>query len=34
MDELHEFDGVESSVADPWHFGTDPDPGPRIHALE
>ncbi len=21
----------ESSVADPWNFGVDPDPDPRIH---
>ncbi len=24
----------ESSVADPWHFGVDPDPDPRIHASD
>ncbi len=23
-----------SSVADPWHFGVDPDPDPRIHASD
>jgi hypothetical protein len=22
------------SVADPWHFGVDPDPDPRIHAFD
>ncbi len=22
------------SVADPWHFGVDPDPDPRIHASD
>jgi hypothetical protein len=26
--------GVSSSVADPWHFGVDPDPDPRIHASD
>ncbi len=25
---------VYSSVADPWHFGVDPDPDPRIHASD
>ncbi len=25
---------VRSSVPDPWHFGMDPDPGPRIHASD
>ncbi len=25
---------VETSVADPWHFGVDPDPDPRIHASD
>ncbi len=25
---------AKSSVADPWHFGVDPDPNPRIHASE
>ncbi len=24
----------QSSVADPWHFGVDPDPDPRIHASD
>ncbi len=24
----------ETSVADPWHFGVDPDPDPRIHASD
>jgi hypothetical protein len=24
----------ESSVPDPWHFGVDPDPDPRIHASD
>jgi hypothetical protein len=23
-----------NSVADPWHFGVDPDPDPRIHASD
>ncbi len=23
-----------ASVADPWHFGVDPDPDPRIHASD
>ncbi len=23
---------LQSSVADPWHFGVDPDPDPRMHA--
>ncbi len=23
-----------TSVADPWHFGVDPDPDPRIHASD
>ncbi len=23
-----------SSVPDPWHFGVDPDPDPRIHASD
>jgi hypothetical protein len=23
-----------SSVPDPWHFGVDPDPNPRIHASD
>ncbi len=23
-----------SSVADPWHFGVDPDPDPRIHTSD
>ncbi len=22
------------SVPDPWHFGVDPDPDPRIHASD
>jgi hypothetical protein len=22
----------QTSVPDPWHFGVDPDPDPRIHA--
>ncbi len=33
----HHFDGsgsVVCSVADPWHFGVDPDPDPRIHASD
>jgi hypothetical protein len=25
---------LEFSVADPWHFGADPDPDPRIHASD
>jgi hypothetical protein len=25
---------IETSVADPWHFGVDPDPDPRIHASD
>jgi hypothetical protein len=25
---------AESSVADPWHFGVDPDLDPRIHASD
>ncbi len=25
---------MPSSVADPWHFGVDPDPDPRIHASD
>jgi hypothetical protein len=25
---------ISSSVADPWHFGVDPDPDPRIHASD
>ena len=25
---------VVGSVADPWHFGVDPDPDPRIHASD
>ncbi len=25
---------VEISVADPLHFGVDPDPDPRIHASD
>ncbi len=25
---------VLASVADPWHFGVDPDPDPRIHASD
>ncbi len=25
---------VSISVADPWHFGVDPDPDPRIHASD
>ncbi len=24
----------QSSVADPWYFGVDPDPDPRIHASD
>ncbi len=28
------FLNVCSSVADPWHFGVDPDPDPRIHASD
>ncbi len=24
----------EGSVADPWHFGVDPDPDTRIHASD
>ncbi len=25
---------VQVSVADPWHFGVDKDPDPRIHASD
>ncbi len=25
---------LQNSVADPWHFGVDPDPDPRIHASD
>ncbi len=25
---------IKISVADPWHFGVDPDPDLRIHASE
>ncbi len=28
----HKSDFLCSSIADPWHFGVDPDPDPRIHA--
>ncbi len=26
--------GIQTSVPDPWHFGVDPDPDPRIHASD
>ncbi len=26
--------GFLDSVPDPWHFGVDPDPDPRIHASD
>ncbi len=25
---------LQTNVADPWHFGVDPDPDPRIHASD
>ncbi len=32
--DLQQKEKVKSSVADPWHFGVDPDPDPRIHASD
>jgi hypothetical protein len=32
---MHSIKNIsESSVADPCHFGVDPDPDPRIHASD
>jgi hypothetical protein len=32
--EKNYFNGIESSVPNPWHFGVDPDPDPRILASD
>jgi hypothetical protein len=31
---ISEENPLKSSVADPWPFGVDPDPNPRIHASD
>ncbi len=32
---MHSIKNIsKSSVADPWHFGVDPDPDPRIHTSD
>ncbi len=31
---MHYCPGIDTSVADPWHFGTDPDPDPAIFAID
>ncbi len=34
IENVIKFRCIVNSVADPWHFGVDPDPDPRIHAFD